>query len=204
MPELVFTPANDPASPLDPRTVCNFILDEAEGRYPITNLALQKLLYFVHGIHLIETKIPLVSGYFEAWRYGPVHPAAYRAFKSAGAAPIKFRATSVDPFTLVSRPIPQCEDPNIAARIRRILTTYGSASAGRLIEIAHAPGAPWDFIVNKSRTSVVFGMRITDDVIAHLFNRHKISVGLKPRAGEPKEDVPFIGNRPRAHRAYER
>jgi len=60
-------------SPFDPRSIANFMLDEADRvGVGITNLALQKLLYFAHGIFLNETKGPLVSGYFEAWQYGPV------------------------------------------------------------------------------------------------------------------------------------
>ena len=70
------------------------MLDEADrSGIKVTNLALQKLLYFAHSIFLIEAKRPLVSGYFEAWQYGPVHPAAYSAFKTAGSSPIDFRAT---------------------------------------------------------------------------------------------------------------
>ena len=59
----------------------------------ITHLALHKLLYLSHGISLIENGRPFVSGYFEAWRYGPVHPAVYSAFKEAGEAPIWFQSS---------------------------------------------------------------------------------------------------------------
>ncbi len=70
----------------DPRAVANLMLDEAKRcGINISNLALQKLLYFAHGIYLTKTKRPLVSGYFEAWQYGPVHPAVYRAFKGSGS-----------------------------------------------------------------------------------------------------------------------
>jgi len=63
------------SGPYDPRAIANLMLDEADRRgWKITNLALQKLLYFAHGIHLTKTKEPLVSGYFEAWQYGPVQP----------------------------------------------------------------------------------------------------------------------------------
>src|SRR4051794_34975608 len=91
----------------DPRTICNLILDEAHsGGCTLTNLALQKLLYFAHGLHLVETTRPLVAGFFEAWQYGPVHPTAYHAFKAARAAPIQFRATLQDPFTKETVPLP--------------------------------------------------------------------------------------------------
>src|SRR5271156_1137521 len=82
----------------DPRSICNLILDEANAAScSITNLALQKLLYFAHGLHLVETKTPLVTGFFEAWQFGPVHPTAYHSFKTAGANPIVFRASIRDP-----------------------------------------------------------------------------------------------------------
>src|SRR5579863_1523853 len=86
--------------PYDARAICNMMLDVAGAvEITVSNLALQKLLYFAHARHLIETKRPLVSGYFEAWQFGPVHPAAYRAFKPSGDQPITFRAERQDPLT---------------------------------------------------------------------------------------------------------
>ena len=53
---------------MNSRAIANLILDEGDRiERPITNLALRKLLYFAHGLFLIERKRPLVSGYFEAW-----------------------------------------------------------------------------------------------------------------------------------------
>ena len=73
---------------IDARAICNMMLDVAqEANITVSNLALQKLLYFAHARHLIETKRPLVTGYFEAWQYGPDHPAAYNAFKVTGDSP---------------------------------------------------------------------------------------------------------------------
>ena len=182
-------------SPHDPRSICNLILDEADkvGRR-ITNLALQKLLYFAHGLYLIETKGPLVTGYFEAWHYGPVHPVAYEAFKSAGNQLIGFRAIGRDLLTRSVRTLPECREERAVGLIRRIVSTYGQMSAGRLVDVSHAKGAPWDFVVNESRTGVVLGMRIPDDVIVSLFSRHKVSVGPEPKYGEPSEDYPFGRN----------
>lgn len=178
--------------PVDPRSVCNLILDEARNRTPPTNLALQKLLYFVHGLYLIETKRPLVLGYFEAWQYGPVHPAAYRAFKSAGDRPITFRAVSRDPLTGAERPIPNpSEDGDVAEQVRRVMSVYGRMTPGRLVELSHAKGAPWDFVVDKARTSMAFGLRIPDTVILERFKHHKVSIGSAPSKGEPSEDAPF-------------
>src|SRR6516164_1590141 len=95
----------------DPRVVANYMLDVAANRgIAVTNLALQKLLFFAHAISLAERKVGLVSGYFEAWQYGPVHPTVYQAFKTAGSSAIEFRAETLDPVTRVKKPLPQLSD----------------------------------------------------------------------------------------------
>lgn len=177
----------------DPRTICNRLLDEAEsaGR-TLTNLALQKLLYFAHGLHLVETTRPLVGGFFEAWQFGPVHPVAYHAFKGARDKAINFRASPRDPFTGNFVALPKCTDPEIGMRLRRIVILYGRMTPGRLVEISHAKGAPWNFIVDKARTDTIVGMRIPNDVIRERFRYHKVCVGAEPRYGEPREEAPFM------------
>lgn len=183
---------NSVGSPFDPRSICNLILDEAEkADRSITNLALQKLLYFAHGQHLMETKSPLVSGFFEAWRYGPVHPTAYHAFKTAGAEAVRIRASTKDLFSGIFQPIPSCTDAAAVGRVQRIIRLYGNLTPGRLVEVSHAKNAPWAYILDKARTETVLGLRISDEVILERFRFHKVSVGLEPRHGEPREEAPF-------------
>jgi uncharacterized phage-associated protein len=177
--------------PLDPRSLGNLMLDEANGRIPITNLALQKLLYFAHGLYLVEAKQPLVSGYFEAWKFGPVHPTAYNAFKVAGDQAINFRAERREVLTGALHPIAPPTDPAIIECVRRIMSTYGRMTPGRLVEVSHARNAPWRFIVDTAKTDMVFGLRIPNGVILNRFKYHKVSVGAEPAIGEPGEDAPF-------------
>lgn len=176
----------------DPRCIANLMLDEsARIGQPLTNLALQKLLYFAHAMFLIEQGRPLVSGYFEAWEFGPVHPTAYQSFKSAGAAPITFRATRLDVVRGTREPITSPAAAEIVRHVSRIIQSYGRMTPGRLVDISHAKGAPWHFVVDKGRTSLAFGMRIPDEVIRERFKHHKVTVGSQPSAGEPSEDAPF-------------
>ena len=180
------------SDPYDPRAVANLLLDEAERlNVRVSHLVLQKLLYFAHGLFLISRKRPLVSGYFEAWQHGPVHPAVYKAFKAAGSEPISSRARAQDPLTGETRPIAGPTDPEIRQLMQRVLVSYGLLSPGRLVDISHAKDSPWAYIVDKSRTDVAFGLRISDNVIAERFRFHKISVGDEPKAGEPFEDSPL-------------
>lgn len=81
----------------DARAVANALLDRAEASgMAVTNLALQKLVYFAHGLMLTRHGRALVDGYFEAWEHGPVHPVLYGAFKHSGREPIAERARRRD------------------------------------------------------------------------------------------------------------
>lgn len=180
------------AGPYDPRSIANLMLDEGHRcGSAITNLALQKLLYFAHALFLVERKRPLVSGNFEAWTFGPVHPIVYEAFKGAGGQPITTRATGINVVTGERVQLPTPVDPEVRRHVERVLMSYGGLTPGRLVDISHAKGAPWDFVVNKGRTAVAFGLRISDTVILERFKYHKVSVSEAPAAGEPGEDAPL-------------
>ena len=55
---------------------------EREG---ITNLKLQKMLYFAQVYFLATMNRPLFSDRIEAWEYGPVVPCIYRQYKKTEA-----------------------------------------------------------------------------------------------------------------------
>src|ERR1700733_10714172 len=73
----------------DARTVANYFLDLADrDSIAITPLKLQKLVYLAHGWSLAFRSKPLVRQNIEAWRYGPVIPDLYHAFKRFGGSRI--------------------------------------------------------------------------------------------------------------------
>jgi len=174
----------------DPRAIANLMLDEGHrhGR-ATTNLALQKLLYFAHALFLIERKRPLVSGYFEAWEFGPVHPAVYQSFKIARDKPITFRAEKRNFVTGGTEKIAAPTNPDVRQHISRIMAQYGALTPGQLVEISHAKGAPWHFVVDKSRTGLALGLRIGNDIIETRFKFHKVTLSADV-IGEPSEDTP--------------
>ncbi len=178
-----------PPSGYDPRAVGNLLLDEAGE--PITHLALQKLLYFAHGLYLIAYKRPLVSGYFEAWQHGPVHPAVYKAFKRAGGEPITFRACRRDILTGNETPLDEPAEPEARKIVRQVILQMGTFSPHRLRQLSHAPRAPWARIVEQGSNGIAFGLRISDDLIVEHFRFHKIQVVDEEDAEDPKEDAPF-------------
>ncbi len=50
----------------------------------ISNLKLQKLLYYVQGFHLAIHNKKIFGEEIEAWQYGPVVPVIYQEFKANG------------------------------------------------------------------------------------------------------------------------
>ena len=80
--------------PHDARQIANAILDVSsrEG-FKITNLALNKIVFFAHGWCLATRGEPLVDSVFEAWQFGPVHPQIYRQLKEFRDGPITARLT---------------------------------------------------------------------------------------------------------------
>lgn len=179
----------------DVRAIGNLILDEADRKgFDISNLSLQKLIYFSHGAFLIQTRTPLVKGYFEAWQYGPVHPTAYDAFKSAGEKPIKFRAKRLDPISRQMEELASVTDNKARLVVSTVVNAYGGLTAGRLVDLSHAPNAPWSFVVENSRLRPMLGLRISDNMIVERFRFHKVSIGISPKSGEPISDAPFTSD----------
>ncbi len=73
---------------VDGRSVANFVLDFcAERKRVVTNLTLQKTVYFCHVWQLLVMHQPLVKHAFEAWQHGPVLSYLYRDFKEYALRP---------------------------------------------------------------------------------------------------------------------
>src|SRR5690349_9248551 len=82
----------------DVRGVANFVLDRAaKSGVPVTNLSLNKIVYFLHQAFLENYKLPLVSAKIEAWEHGPVFRELYHQFKNFGAGRITTKAKKIDP-----------------------------------------------------------------------------------------------------------
>lgn len=70
--------------------IANYIVFVALRRgIDITNLHLQKILYYLQAESLVNTGRPLFDGVIEKWRLGPVVPTVYHEYKKFGSQPIK-------------------------------------------------------------------------------------------------------------------
>lgn len=83
--------------------VADFIIQESnELGHPVTNLELQKYMYFCHARSLLDTNQPLIDDEaLQKWKYGPVSPIAYHTYKRYGVDPIlaSDTHTSLNPAT---------------------------------------------------------------------------------------------------------
>lgn len=97
---------------------------------PITNLKLQKLLYYSQAWHLALYDKPLFDDRMEAWVHGPVQPTVYHKYKKFSWNPI-----SDDPGEIVL-PLP------ITAHLDEVMAVYGGMSAYDLERLSHQE-SPW-------------------------------------------------------------
>ncbi|HAS27968.1 MAG TPA: hypothetical protein DCR59_02070 [Dehalococcoidia bacterium] len=122
--------------------VANYFLslsgDESSGDY-ISNMKLQKLVYYAQGLHLAMYDKPLFDDVIEAWTYGPVIHALYNNYKGNG-----------------DKAIPKPDSINLSiysTEVRSLLddiyVSLGQFSAWKLATMTHEE-SPW---VNAYRQS---------------------------------------------------
>lgn len=128
----------------DGRAIANFILDfcEKDGR-PVTNLSLQKIVYFCHVWSLIELDRPLIRHKFEAWDYGPVLPYLYREFRNYDRLPIVSRAMQMDLVDGRHYVVGYSFDSQTESLLNKIVGFYSRLRASDLVELSHSEGGPW-------------------------------------------------------------
>lgn len=149
----------------DVREIANAILDVAESDgLTLSNLPLNKIIYFAHAWYLAQYGVPLVDSPFEAWQHGPVHPQIYRQLKSYGDKPIKGRLTQIDLVTGNDIPVEPHLSDQERQHVEQMTRFYGTKSAYWLVQKTHEPGAPWDQVWTVAEGKPVPGMVISDSM----------------------------------------
>lgn len=106
---------------------------EAEGA-DLSNLKLQKLLYYAQGHHLALYGEALFGDDIQAWSHGPVVPDIYRAYKHFGSADVQL--DDEDPFRWDD------VDTRTTQLLLRVWHTYAQYSAWGLRNKTHEE-PPW-------------------------------------------------------------
>jgi uncharacterized phage-associated protein len=155
----------------DGRAIANFVLDHCDRRgRSITNLSLQKVLYFCHVWSLIKLREPLIRHSFEAWEYGPVLPYLYRAFKNFDRSPIVGRAECIDPSDGKKQIVKYTFDSATEALLQEIAEFYTRLSASALVRLSHIEGGPWHSVWNHEGSANP-GMKIDNTNILKFYSK---------------------------------
>ena len=103
---------------------------------PLTQLQIQKLVYFAHARMLCIHGRPLIEDIFERRQHGPVVPALYERIKVHGSEPI---TVQIEDDASDKRGLPLIETDVVGWAY----STYGALDGFELAQITHAKGSPW-------------------------------------------------------------
>jgi uncharacterized phage-associated protein len=110
----------------------------------ITNLKMQKLLYYAQAWHLVNFKTPLFCDTIQAWKYGPIVENAYHRFKKFRYSPIVCK----DAEGVIAK-IPVKTQKYLDA----FYVAYINYSASDLTQMSHND-EPWKNSVGKSDCTI--------------------------------------------------
>lgn len=111
---------------------CFLYLDDENEGDGISNLKLQKLVYYAQGFHLALFDKPLFDDQISAWTHGPVVESLYHQYKAHGSNSIPLpadfdkEALSGDEFGLIAE----------------VFEVFGQFSAWKLRNMTHEE-SPW-------------------------------------------------------------
>lgn len=154
----------------DGREIANFVLDFCDNKnVSITQLSLQKIVFFCHAWSLVKLGKPLVKQQFEAWEHGPVLQYLHREFKSYKDQPIVSRAQKLNPYT-GEKVIAEYEfDAQTQDLLEQVVAFYCPLSVYQLVELTHVRGGPWDKVWHHGGR-VNPGMKIDNEDIANFYS----------------------------------
>jgi uncharacterized phage-associated protein len=109
----------------------NFIIQHSQAHGDgVSNLKLQKLLYYAQAWYLALNGKPLFAEDIEAWVHGPVVPAVYGDFKKYA-------------WNLIPAPQPPISlSAKVSGHIQDVILAYGHLSAYQLETLTHTE-KPW-------------------------------------------------------------
>lgn len=113
----------------------------------ITNLKLQKLLYYAQGFYLAKKDTPLFNEDFLAWEHGPVIRKIYDEYKKNGSNGIKFE----EDFNVEI-------DKETERVLEEVYEKYGQYAAWKLRNMTHEE-TPWK---TTPRNEIITKQKIKD------------------------------------------
>ena len=151
----------------------SYIFEEAED---ITPLTLQKLLYYVQGIFMVNFGRPLFDEECQAWAHGPVYKKVYDLFKSFKYYPIEDKRFVIfrDKFNLLTD-----EEKEV---IDMVINSFGMYS-GKTLEYLTHKESPWNDVFDGDSIYGYTNEPITKEAIGNYFKSISLEYDLKSEEG---------------------
>lgn len=143
-------------------SVAHYVIDYCNHcGHGISNLKLQKILYFVQAEFLVSSPFHAAcfTDQIEAWDLGPVVPSVYHHYKVYGSAIIPSVSCSNDPLNGYYQPISNQDQ----VRINEIVQLTFDYTASELVQITHNQ-SPWKDAYRPGYNNV-----ITNEAILSFF-----------------------------------
>lgn len=154
--------------------VSRYIINYSNRKnYDITNLRLQKLLYFIQAYYLVSTEKqePCFSERIIAWDFGPVILEAYREFKCYGGGSIPninsyYEHNGIEILFSERMTFDENIIPTIdKRRIEKVVDYFSKYSTTSLVKITHNQD-PWCKTYEKQKNK-----EITKEAIREYFTK---------------------------------
>lgn len=116
-----------------------------EQGYTISNLKLQKILYFVQAEFLVSRGEPCFYEEIEAWDFGPVIPEVYHEFKIYGSSAIPRSEAKNSNILILNRDKCMIDD---------MVDECANYSASYLVEVTHNQD-PWNDVYEKYCNNII-------------------------------------------------
>lgn len=152
--------------------VANMFIARHGGEMRLTNLSLNKLVYFAQVESLRALGRPLFDDDVEAWDYGPVEPEVYRAFKGCGSSIVREQARGGDGVTA---------SPEETAVVDTVAERYGRLTAFDLVEITHRTGSAWSRRYRRGANAKITAddIRLSADMEGRVDFDSTLSAGIR-------------------------
>jgi uncharacterized phage-associated protein len=154
-------------SALECTQIANYLIDNCDPiECRLTNLKLNKVIYFLHGYCLARFDRPLVRNHFETWDYGPVVGSLYHMLKRYGNEPVGEKILYVNYETGKSEAVDYSDvSREFGDSLDRVSKNLISFDVWELVRRTHAEGGAWDEIRRK-QSGPQRSTRIPDSLIA--------------------------------------
>lgn len=104
-----------------------------KNKIEITQLKLQKLLYFTEAYYMnMENKDELFEEKFYAWEYGPVCKEVYNEYKNYFSLPIIVDEQNLEKI-----------DEKVLFAVKAVCEVFGKRNTSDLIKLTHLQNSPW-------------------------------------------------------------